>query len=104
MAFSAPVYGAISVPLSHLVAMSAGYLFIWGYRKHCGKLNYKPIVFGFTAGILIMILSWFTIRKGNFFVPAILWASLLFVLFFAPIFRGKQIVMKIFYSLRRGTL
>jgi len=104
MAFLAPVYKAMSVPVSHLIAMSAGYLFIWGYRKHCGRLNYRPIAFGFTAGILIMIVSWFIVKEGNFFVSAVLWGLVLFILFFTPIFHGKQIVFKIFYILRRQWL
>jgi O-antigen/teichoic acid export membrane protein len=104
MAFLASTYGGVSVPISHLIGMSAGYLFIKGYSKHCGKLNLKPIVSRFTIGVLIMILSWFLLRRGDFLIPILLWGLFLFFLFFTPYFHGKQMVMKIFYSLRKGTL
>lgn len=104
MALLVSSWGGVSVPISHLIAMSAGYLFIKGYSKHCGELNYKPIVSGFTMGVLIMILSWFLLREGDFWLPVVLWGAFLFFLFFTPFFQGKQMAMKMFNSLRKGTL
>jgi preprotein translocase subunit YajC len=55
-------------------------------------------------GVLIMILSWFLLREGDFWLPVVLWGAFLFFLFFTPFFQGKQMAMKMFNSLRKGTL
>lgn len=73
MAVTVAYLGALSVPVAHLAAMSAVYVFISGYAKHCGYIDYKPLAAGFAAGILTMMLSWFAVKRGNFFTPLVLW-------------------------------
>lgn len=66
-------YGAVSVPAAHLVAMSAGYMFIYAYSKECGKLRYKPLAAWLLAGAGVMSFSWYMASKGAVYMPFILW-------------------------------
>lgn len=75
MGLIASSYGAISVPLSHLAAMSAGYMFIQAYSRHCGGIDYKPLFLGFSSGTAVMFISWFAAKGGYFAAPLILWPA-----------------------------
>lgn len=80
MGLLATRYGAVSVPLAHLAAMSAGYIFIKGYARHCGKIAYGMLGAGFLGGAAVMFTSWFAVKNGYVFVPFILWPALVAVL------------------------
>lgn len=82
MSILAAPLGALSVPLTHSIAMSAGYIFIYGYNKYCGKLIYKPVSFLFLIGSGIMIVSWYATIKGKIVIPFIGWGVFLFILLF----------------------
>ncbi len=70
---AASSYKALAVPVSHLTAMSAGYLFLAGYHTYCGKLDYKSLALTFMAGVAIMALSWHAVREQTLLLPIGLW-------------------------------
>jgi PST family polysaccharide transporter len=82
MAILASPLDALSVPVTHLIAMSAGYLFIYGYNKYCGKLDYKTVTLSFIIGGGIMFISWHSTVKGNMVIPFIGWGAFLVVSLF----------------------
>lgn len=98
MAILAKSLGALSVPIAHLLAMLSKYILIYGYKKYCGKIDYKKVIFYFLIGIAIMFISYFTVEKGNILIPSILWGLFLLMIVF-PIAKhfinlsicGKQI-------------
>ncbi|MEK7773830.1 MAG: oligosaccharide flippase family protein, partial [Deltaproteobacteria bacterium] len=53
----AAALGPFSVPLAHITAISAGYMLIRGYSKHCGYIAYRPLVLGFFSGLAVMFIS-----------------------------------------------
>lgn len=73
MGLTVAYIGALSVPVAHVAAMSAVYIFISGYAKHCGHIDYKPLAAGFAAGVVAMTFSWLAVRKGNFIIPFLVW-------------------------------
>ena len=83
MALTASSLGALSVPVTHTAAMTAGCLFIYGYSKYCGPFDYAPLAAGFLSGAAIMAISWFSAKAGYVFVPFILWPAFagLYILF-----------------------
>lgn len=95
-------YGALSMPLAHLTAMSAGYLYIWGYRKYCGRLDYLKPLLGLLCSTLVMGSSWLAVKKGSFFVPLLLWPVFLsvWIYFSAPV---RQMVTVGFNNWRGAT-
>ena len=77
MAILASPLDALSVPVTHLIAMSSGYLFIYGYNKYCGKLDYKTVTLSFIIGGGIMFISWYSTVMGNMVIPFIGWGIFL---------------------------
>jgi O-antigen/teichoic acid export membrane protein len=94
MAILASPLDALSVPVTHLIAMSAGYLFIYGYNKYCGKLEYRFVTLSFIIGGGIMFISWYSVVMGNIFIPLIGWGVFLAVSLFTA--RAKDMVMTSF--------
>jgi O-antigen/teichoic acid export membrane protein len=82
MAILASPLEALSVPVTHLIAMSAGYIFIYGYNKYCGKLDYRFAALSFIIGGGIMFISWYSAVIGNIFIPFIGWGAFLAGSFF----------------------
>jgi O-antigen/teichoic acid export membrane protein len=82
MAMFASPLKALSVPLSRLLGMCAGYLFIYSYGKYCGKLACRSIYAYYLTGTVLMFISWTMVKNGNVMVPLILWFSLALIAFF----------------------
>jgi hypothetical protein len=81
MAMFASPLKALSVPLSRLLGMSAGYLFIYSYGKYCGKLACRSIYAYYLTGTVLMFISWAMVKNGHVMVPLILWFSLALIAF-----------------------
>jgi O-antigen/teichoic acid export membrane protein len=92
MAILATSLGALSVPIAHIFAMSAIYLFIYGYKKHCGTLDYRPIAALYFVGACFMALSWYTAMIGKVSLSFVLWAIFLIGwISRSPILRKKML-------------
>ncbi|MBI5827781.1 MAG: oligosaccharide flippase family protein [Deltaproteobacteria bacterium] len=73
----ASTLGPLSVPAAHILAISAGYMLIRGYSRHCGEIAYRPLVLGFLSGLAVMFFSWYAVEDGYLFVPFVLWTLFL---------------------------
>ncbi len=74
MSMLARRFSAKAVPLAHLIAvLISSYLFIYGYKKYCGTLDYSFVATYFLFSILLLGSSFFLIAKGLIIVSIILW-------------------------------
>src|SRR3989337_2913542 len=99
MGVTVAAFGALSVPVAHLAAMSAAYIFIAGYARCCGHIDYKPLFAGFLAGIVTMMLSWFAVKRGNLLIPFLLWPAFSLLLFVSSA-SVRQSAAIFFYNVR----
>lgn len=94
MGLTASYLGAVSMPVSHMFAMLAGYMLIKVYSRSCGEIDYKPLALGFCGAAAVAAFSWLLAKRGMVVAPVLLWSF--FIAFFAVLSSSARQTVAVF--------
>lgn len=81
----------MSVPFTHLIAIQAGCIFIWGYQKYCAKVDWLSSVYFLIFGFLVAYLSWRLSSIGLILPAVILWLIFITISFWSSTVSRKAV-------------